>query len=63
MSPADPNRLYAATETAVLESTNGGADWTDLGAPFAAYSLLVDPASSALWVGTDAGGLYRYVAP
>lgn len=61
--PLDPTHLYVAGDTALWESKDDGATWTDAGAPFTCLSLAFDPQSGALYLGTDGGGLYRYSQP
>jgi photosystem II stability/assembly factor-like uncharacterized protein len=51
--------VWAATSNALLSSRDGGTTWEDALAPFPPRSLAVDEASGWLYVGTEAGGVFR----
>lgn len=63
VDPTEPSHVYVGTDTNLFSTTDGGATWTELGAPFGVRTLDVDPVSGDLYVATDVGGIYRYVAP
>lgn len=62
--PRDANRMWAATTTrGVLSTNNGGATWTSVAEAegLQAYSVALD-AQGILWAGTRNAGIYHYEA-
>jgi photosystem II stability/assembly factor-like uncharacterized protein len=59
VDPLDPRTAYAAAESSLLRTRDGGATWDSLGFPSIAvivYGVLADPFDShTLWAGTSSG--------
>lgn len=54
-----PNGTFAATDSGLFRSTDGGAEWTDLGVPQSAvYAVTADPNDDRLYAGTQPARLY-----
>jgi hypothetical protein len=55
----DPHGLFAATETGLYRSTDGGRSWSDLGVPTRdVYSVAAGAADDRLYAGTHGARLY-----
>lgn len=56
--PARPERIYAATRSAILRSSNGGEDWAVSPLPSAGIRALSYSTKGALFAGSTTGALY-----
>jgi len=52
LDPATPTTVYAAGDTGVIRSTDGGDHWTDTGLHQGVTSLVVNPATATLYACT-----------
>jgi hypothetical protein len=56
-----PERIVVAYEKGLVISHDDGATWSFVDAPFPPESLAIDPTSGDVYVGTNYGGVFRYV--
>jgi len=56
--PDRPERIFAAIDTRILRSDNGGEDWETAGAPVAAISALSHGIKGALYAGSAGGEVF-----
>jgi len=56
--PDRPERIFAAIDTGILRSDNGGEDWEAAGAPVAAISALSHGIKGALYAGSAGGEVF-----